>query len=56
MMVLSTGSLSFVRDNMKMPYRLALMPRKLRNAAPIGGASLILPKGKTPERQKRRVP
>ena len=56
MMVLSTGSLSFVRDNMKMPYRLALMPRKLRNAAPIGGASLILPKGNTPERQKRRVP
>ena len=37
MMVLSTGSLSFVRDNMKMPYRLALMPRKLRNAAPIRG-------------------
>ena len=51
MMVLSTGSLSFVRDNMKMPYRVAFMPRNLRNAAPIGGASLILPKGNTPERQ-----
>jgi hypothetical protein len=26
MMVLSTGSLSFVRDNMKTPYRVAVMP------------------------------
>jgi sn-glycerol 3-phosphate transport system substrate-binding protein len=51
MMVLSTGSLSFVRDNMKTPYRVAFMPRNLRNAAPIGGASLILPKGNSPERQ-----
>ena len=56
MMVLSTGSLSFVRDNMKTSYRVAFMPRNLRNAAPIGGASLILPKRKIPERQKRRVP
>jgi sn-glycerol 3-phosphate transport system substrate-binding protein len=51
MMVLSTGSLNFVRDNMKTPYRVAFMPRNLRNAAPIGGASLILPKGNSPERQ-----
>ena len=51
MMLLSTGSLSFVRDNMKAPYRVAFLPRKVRNAAPIGGASLILPKGNTPERQ-----
>jgi sn-glycerol 3-phosphate transport system substrate-binding protein len=51
MMVLSTGSLSFVRENMKAPYRVAFLPRALRNAAPIGGASLILPKGNTPERQ-----
>jgi sn-glycerol 3-phosphate transport system substrate-binding protein len=51
MMVLSTGSLSFVRENMKTPYRVAFMPSNLRNAAPIGGASLILPKGNTPERQ-----
>ena len=27
------------------------MPKSMRNAAPIGGASLILPKGNTPERQ-----
>jgi sn-glycerol 3-phosphate transport system substrate-binding protein len=36
---------------MKTPYRVAFMPSNLRNAAPIGGASLILPKGNTPERQ-----
>jgi sn-glycerol 3-phosphate transport system substrate-binding protein len=51
MMLLSTGSLSFVRDNMKAPYKVAFLPKAVRNAAPIGGASLILPKGNTPERQ-----
>ena len=51
MMILSTGSLSFVRDNMKSPYRTAFLPRNLVNAVPIGGASLILPKGNSPERQ-----
>src|SRR3984885_11717281 len=51
MMILSTGSLSFVRDNMKTPYRVAFLPRAVVNAAPIGGASLILPKGNSPERQ-----
>lgn len=51
MMVLSTGSLSFVRDNMKTPYKVAFLPRKLVNAAPIGGASLIIPRENSPERQ-----
>jgi sn-glycerol 3-phosphate transport system substrate-binding protein len=51
MMVLSTGSLSFVRDNMKSPYRTAFLPRNIANAVPIGGASLILPRGNSPERQ-----
>lgn len=51
MMVLSTGSLSFVRENMKTPYKVAFLPRKLVNAAPIGGASLIIPRGNSPERQ-----
>jgi sn-glycerol 3-phosphate transport system substrate-binding protein len=51
MMLLSTGSLSFVRENMKAPYKVAFLPKSIRNAAPIGGASLILPKGNTPERQ-----
>ena len=36
---------------MKTAYRGAFMPRNLRNAEPIGGASLILPKGNPPERQ-----
>jgi len=49
--LLSTGSLSFVRDNMKSPYKVAFLPKNIRNAAPIGGASLILPKGNTPERE-----
>jgi sn-glycerol 3-phosphate transport system substrate-binding protein len=51
MMLLSTGSLSFVRENMKAPYKVAFLPKAVRNAAPIGGASLLLPKGNTPERQ-----
>jgi sn-glycerol 3-phosphate transport system substrate-binding protein len=51
MMLLSTGSLSFVRENMKAPYKVAFLPKAIRNAAPIGGASLILPKGNSPERQ-----
>ncbi|HEV2302794.1 MAG TPA: ABC transporter substrate-binding protein [Stellaceae bacterium] len=51
MMVLSTGSLSFIRKNMKLPYKVAFMPKNVRNAAPIGGGSLILPKGNTPARQ-----
>jgi sn-glycerol 3-phosphate transport system substrate-binding protein len=50
MMVLSTGSLGFVRDNMKTPYRVAFLPRSLVNAAPIGGASLI-PRGNSAERR-----
>jgi sn-glycerol 3-phosphate transport system substrate-binding protein len=51
MMVLSTGSLSFVRDNMKTPYRTAFLPRNLDNAVPIGGASLIIPKNNSPARE-----
>jgi sn-glycerol 3-phosphate transport system substrate-binding protein len=51
MMMLSTGSLSFVRENMKTSYRVAFLPKSVRNAATIGGASLILPKGNSPERQ-----
>jgi sn-glycerol 3-phosphate transport system substrate-binding protein len=52
MMVLSTGALSFVREGMKgAGFHTAFMPRNVLNAAPIGGASLIIPKGNTPERQ-----
>jgi len=51
MMILSTGSLSFVRENMKTPYKVAFLPRRFVNAAPIGGASLIIPSGNPPEKQ-----
>ena len=36
---------------MKAPYRVAFLPRQFVNAAPIGGASLIIPRGNSPERQ-----
>ncbi len=52
MMMLSTGSLSFVQDGMKSPFKVAYVPYNIANAAPIGGASLIIPKGNSPERQK----
>lgn len=45
MVALSTGSLSFIRQNMKSDYRVAFMPRNIRNAVAIGGASLMMPKG-----------
>ena len=51
MMMLSTGSLSFVRENMKTPYGRRSCRAQLVNAAPIGGASLIIPSGNSPERQ-----
>jgi len=51
MMLLSTGSLSFVRENMKTPYKVAFLPRRIVNAAPIGGGSLLIPAGNSPERQ-----
>lgn len=52
MIVLSTGALSFVRDNAKFDYGVAFMPRNVRNSVPIGGASLVSFKG-TSEAQKR---
>jgi sn-glycerol 3-phosphate transport system substrate-binding protein len=52
MIVNSTGALGFVRDNMKAPFKVAFVPRALVNAVPIGGASLVIPKGNSPERQK----
>ncbi len=51
MMVLSTGSLSFVKQTMKQPYRVAFMPAHLRRAVAIGGGSLIVPSGNDPARQ-----
>jgi sn-glycerol 3-phosphate transport system substrate-binding protein len=52
MMLLSTGSLTHVRTNAKFPYKVAFVPKNVRNAVPIGGASLIIPAGVDGERQK----
>ena len=52
MVLLSTGSLSFIRSGAKFPYTVAFVPRNLRNAVPIGGGSLIVFKGITPEQRK----
>ena len=45
MMLLSTGSLTHVRTNAKFPYKVAFVPKNVRNAVPIGGASLVQPRG-----------
>jgi sn-glycerol 3-phosphate transport system substrate-binding protein len=45
MMLLSTGSLTHIRSNAKFPYTVGFVPRNVRNAVPIGGASLIVPTG-----------
>lgn len=52
MMVLSTGALGFVRNGMKTPYKTAFLPGQIGHAAPIGGGSLLIPVGNSPERQK----
>jgi len=51
MMLLSTGSLSFVRNNMKMAYDVAFVPKNVRNAVPIGGGSLVMFKGLSPDQK-----
>jgi sn-glycerol 3-phosphate transport system substrate-binding protein len=45
MMLLSTGSLTHIRTNAKFPYKVAFVPKNVRNAVPIGGASLVQPRG-----------
>jgi len=48
----STGALSFVRENMKQPYRVAFVPYNILPAVAIGGGSLMIPAGNSPERQR----
>jgi len=45
MMLLSTGSLSFIRENMKGNYGVGFVPKNVRSAVPIGGGSLVMFKG-----------
>lgn len=52
MMVHSTGALGFIRDNMRLPFKVAFVPRAQRFAVPVGGASLLIPTGNTPEREQ----
>ncbi len=52
MVLLSTGSLSFIRENMKAPYNVGFVPRNVRNAVPIGGASLVMFKGQSEASQQ----
>ncbi|MGY2048436.1 ABC transporter substrate-binding protein [Methylobacterium sp. JK268] len=52
MMILSTGSLTFIRDSAKFPFRVAFVPMNVRQAVPIGGASLVQPTGLDPEMRK----
>ena len=55
MMLLSTGSLSFVRENMKSRYGVAFVPKNVRNAVPIGGGSLVMFKGLSEEQKAGRL-
>jgi sn-glycerol 3-phosphate transport system substrate-binding protein len=52
MVLLSTGSLSFIRENMKTPYDVAFVPKNVRNAVPIGGASLVMFAGQNEDSRK----
>lgn len=52
MMLNSTGSLTFVRNNAKFPFKVAFVPKNLQNQVPIGGASLVIPTGVDGERKK----
>ena len=52
MMLLSTGSLTHIRDNAKFPYKVAFVPMNVRNAVAIGGASLVMPAGVDEARRK----
>lgn len=49
MVMLSTGSLTFIRNGAKFPYQVAFIPRNQRNAAPIGGGSMVVFKKLSPE-------
>ncbi len=52
MVLLSTGSPSFIRENMKSAYGVAFVPKNVRNAVPIGGGSLVMFKGLSDEQKQ----
>ncbi len=52
MMIISTGSLTFVRNSAKFPFKVAFVPRNVHNQVPIGGGSLVQPVGLDDARRK----
>ena len=52
MIVLSTGSLGYIRSHAKFPLGVAFVPGHVRKAVPIGGGSLVMFKGLSPETRK----
>jgi sn-glycerol 3-phosphate transport system substrate-binding protein len=53
MAMLSTGTLTFIRENVKdFEFGVAMMPEKVRRAVLIGGASLVCYKGISEEQKK----
>ena len=52
MIVLSTGSLGYIRSHAKFPLGVAFVPGHVRNAVPIGGGSLVMFKGLSPATRK----
>ena len=47
MMISSTGGLGNVRNNVKFDYGVGFVPGNVRNAVPVGGASMVIFKGQT---------
>ena len=51
MMIASTGGLGNVRDNATFAYGVGFVPGNVRNAVPVGGASMVIFKGQSPEQK-----
>ena len=47
MMIASTGGLGNVRNNATFDYGVGFVPGNVRNAVPVGGASMVIFKGQT---------
>lgn len=52
MMVTTTGNLTTVRDNVKFPFGVAMLPEKTQRGSPTGGGNLYVFKNTTPAQQK----
>ena len=52
MVMLSTGSLTAVRNNAKFKYNVAFIPKNVRYKAALGGAFMVMMKGLDPDKKK----